>query len=50
MATNELIDDVAKKGIISSETANALKEYNERLGKNGFPIIYNLSKKIKEFF
>lgn len=42
MATNELIDDVAKKGIISPETANALKEYNERLGKNGFPIIYNL--------
>lgn len=42
MATNELIDNAVKRGIISYNTAFAIKEYNIRLSQNGFPIIYNL--------
>ena len=42
MATNELINKAVAEGIISHETAEALKEYNDRLNKNGFPAIYNL--------
>lgn len=42
MATNDMIDNAMAKGVISSDTANALKEYNQRLAQNGYPIIYNL--------
>lgn len=42
MATKEKIDNALQKGIISAETANELKEYNDRLTRNNMPIIYNL--------
>lgn len=42
MATKEKIDNALQKGIISAETANELKEYNDRLTRNKMPIIYNL--------
>lgn len=42
MATKEKIDYALEKGIISVDTANELKEYNDKLTRNNMPIIYNL--------
>lgn len=42
MATTEKIDRALAKGIISIQTARALKKYNDLLGQKNLPIIYNL--------
>ena len=42
MATKEKINNALEKGIITVDTANSLKKYNNKLERNNMPIIYNL--------
>lgn len=42
MANNTLIEEKLRSGEIALETAELIKEYNNRLQQNNVPIIYNL--------
>lgn len=47
MANNSMINESLKRGEIALETAELIREYNNRLEQNNVPIIYNL-KHLKE--